>query len=213
MLVAVVSQSTRRTKQFRRLSADAFDNTITTSQRRPSLPSSTPWPIPSPQPTTTTTPQPRIWNRLRTNTADTNGSTASTGEASGSAATGESRFRSRLWNRTFVSDSTKETPEASATTSTPVATGPEATRSRLWNRGGRIPVPVKAQDAAKTASASAWGAPAKLRAWRNRGVAREEGHQTHVTPSIQSVRDPVDPMLSSTANRSHMADVMEILSS
>ena len=184
-------------------SSTALESSETTTSNVPEKP-------PASISESTILPQPRIWNRLRTNTAETNDSTTSAGDTSSNAATGESKLRSRLWNRGFVANYTKENPATKTTASDPDAVGAEATRSRLWNRRGRSPVPPKPQDATTTVIPSAWAAPTKFSAWRSRGAAREE---TNDPPPIQSVRDPVDPMLPSTANRSHMADVMEILSS
>ena len=159
----------------------------------------------------TSPPQPRAWNRLRTNTADTNDSTTSAGEAAGSS-TGDSTFRSRLWNRAFNSGATQEASATATTSGDAAMVGAEAPRSRLWNRRGPSPVPPNANDASTTPATSTWTLPPKPRAWRIRGAEKEEQHTPGIS-SIATARSPVDPMMPPTANRSHMADVMEILSS
>jgi Rab-GTPase-TBC domain len=190
----------------------------------------------SDQPPCPPPPQPRVWNRVRNNTADTNDSTDSINEATNSKTGVDSNFRSRIWGKAFSANgntpSTRNdaTPVASAkaeqslasndavlATGNSSATLPTPPRSRLWNRGARSTTPVDVHNgvAAPTSNVdqastwtSPWTAPTAI-GWKQDAMsaAPHAFAATRGTPNVS-----VDPMLPKSVKRNHMSDVVEILS-
>jgi hypothetical protein len=190
----------------------------------------------SDQPLRSPSPQPRVWNRVRNYTADTNDSTECINETTDSKSGVDVKFRPRIWGKAFSANSPTPstrntvTPVASAPAEAllaskdtvvarekSAATLPTPPRSRLWNRGKRSTTPVDVRNGVAAATSnveqttnwtSPWTAP-RTGGWKQDAMsaAPHTFAATTGTPNIS-----VDTMLPKSGKRNHMSDVMEILS-